>query len=344
MSKTYVRGRFEASEIGNEIVTPTPSTKTIYLPVQSFKPEYGAEPMERDDEARYTDEPIPVIRDSFAPTWSATQRAYPDSLGFLLKLGLGDPDSDPGDGVIVDPDGTPIPTGATRHVWTAPFGPSGVFPQTAEFTLGYESEGEFLQLRGAALDELTLDNQPTGGVKLDVKGPATYLQRLSADPALTPALETLAVAPFRGGDLSVDWLSGAASLSREFNLKMVNPVEAIRTLGVRSDFPDTVEKGDDLILFTGEVNARVLDGTDIDAMVDAQGFNATARWINRTTIGATGYPYGLFVEIDHAQLTSYDIDELTNKRRHGGSLEFRAARNAGASVKVTLVNATTSYA
>ena len=341
MGLTYVRGQYEASEVGNESTDPTKSTKTIYLPVQSFKLEYGEDQMERDDEARYRDEPIPVIRDSFAPTWSLTERAYPDTLGFLLKLGLGAPTSTAGDGVITDPDGDTIPTGATRHVWTAPFGPAGINPQTAEFTAGYDDEDIFFELRGAGLDELSLDNQATGGVKLDAKGPGTFLDRVS-DPSLTPALESLAVAPFRGGDLSLDWLSGSAKLSREFSLKFVNPIEAIRTLGVRSDFPDQVEKGDDLILFTGEVNARALDATDIDAMVDATGFAATARWIGNSVI-ASSYPYGLWFEFDNAQLTSYDIDELSNKRRHGGKLGFRASRDDAASVTVTLVNATADY-
>jgi hypothetical protein len=341
MGLTYVRAQYETTAVGNETVDPTKSSKTLYLPVQTMKVGYGEDQMERDDEARYRNEPLPVLRDSFEPNWSLTQRAYPDTLGFLYKLGLGAPTTTAGDGIITDPDGDVIPTGAYRHVWTAPFGPTGINPQTAEFTLGYDDV--FFELRGAALDEFTLDNQVTGGVKLDAKGPATFLDDIS-DPSLTPALESIGISPFRGGDLSVDWLSGASQLSREFSVKFVNPIAAIRTLAYRSDFPDTIEKADDLIMFSGEINARSLDLTDIQAMVEATGFAATARWISRTNIGATAYPYGLWNVFSNVQLTSYDIDELSNKRRHGGKIGFRASRDSSASTTITVVNATTSYA
>jgi hypothetical protein len=123
MATAYVQAAFESTP-GNEINTPTLSTKTIYLPVQTGEPQLNPTLLDRNDELRGVDEPISKLPDIYDPTWGMTLRAYPDPLGFLLKNMLGAPTTTAGNGVITDPDSVAIPTGATKHVFTAPFAAS----------------------------------------------------------------------------------------------------------------------------------------------------------------------------------------------------------------------------
>jgi hypothetical protein len=51
----------------------------------------------------------------------------------------------------------------------------------------------------------------------------------------------------------------------------------------------------------------------------------------------------LFIEMSAAQYVAGGPDALANRRRIGGSFDFRAARNASASATVTVVNATALY-
>jgi hypothetical protein len=104
--------------------------------------------MERDDEVRNVDEPLAVLTEMYDPTWELETRAYPDLLGFELATMLGDPVSTAGDGVITDPDAATIPVGATRHVFTAPYGPSGLLPKTAQRQLCYADQGVFFKAKG----------------------------------------------------------------------------------------------------------------------------------------------------------------------------------------------------
>lgn len=342
MSRGYVRQRFEASEIGHELVIPTASTKLLYAPWQNFKASYGAEFLRRDDEARNADEPVRQDADTFAPSWSGTKRMYPDSLGFDLRHLLGNPTTTAGNGVIVDPSGGVIPTGVTRHVWTAPYGPTGLNPLTAMADIAYDDEGVYFAMRGMGMDELKITNQEKGGVQVATKGPATYLQRV-ANPTLTPVFETLATLPFRGGDLSLPtWLAGGSRVSSDFSVTIANPIKTQRTLNVRSYFPDTVEKDDDLISLMVEFDARSLDVQDIDAFVAQTPFTALMRWQSSVNVPTTSYPYQVWIAAT-LQLDSYELDELDNKRRHGAKVTARATRDSSASSTITVCNASTSY-
>src|SRR5439155_26201485 len=112
-------------------------TKLIYTPLVTFLPAPNPTPLGRDDELRGVDEPIAVLPEVFDPNWNLDTRMYPDVAGFELKGMLGAPTPTAGNGIITDPDGVTIPTGATRHVWTAPFGPSGINPQTIQRQAAY---------------------------------------------------------------------------------------------------------------------------------------------------------------------------------------------------------------
>ena len=342
MPTGYVRAAIESIP-GNEANTPTLSTKKLFPPLRSFAPHLGATPMERDDELRNQDEPLAVLSDIFDPSWEYESRLYPDLLGFYLALTLGQPTTTVGDGIITDPDMDAIPASCYRHVWTAPFGPAGASPLTAQFDVAYRDQGTFFKAKGAACSELTIQNPESGGSTLGASGPANYLDRQS-DPALSPTYETLAVRPFSRSDLTLPtWLTGTGT-HENFDVTIENPVENTRSMGIKSRYPDLMEKSNDgPIVVRGSIPQRQLDPDNWDALKNATGFAATARWVSDSII-AGSYPYKLFVAMANCQYVDGDSEELGNKRRHGASFDWKSTTASAGSTTITLVNATASYA
>lgn len=351
MAKGYLVGDLEQGASpaiplpGNELNTPTLSTKRIFIPLMTTQPTQGNSPMNRDDELRNSDEPLPLVPESYIPTWSVETRAYPDSVGFLLAnmLGRGAGYSVTlGDGVITDQQATVIPTGAFRHRWTAPFGPAGLTPQTAQYRWAYTDEGTFIVSKGSSVDAFSIDSPAKGGVKIKASGPSLYLNTIS-DPGLTPGYESFSLRPFERSGLTLPtWLAGSA-VHEDFNLAAAAPTVATPSLGIQSKFPDLMEKGDGLIVFTGSVPQRQLNQIDWNAMRDNIGFPALAKWQSDSLIGATAFPYKLFVAMSNCQYEGGEANALTNARRIGSNFTFRATTAGAASVIVELISATASY-
>jgi len=342
MPTGYLRGAIESIP-GNESNNPTLGTKKPFFPLRSFAPHLGAAPMERDDELRNQDEPLAVLPDVYDPSWEYESRLYPDLLGFFLTLTLGMPVTTAGNGVITDPDTTVIPVGAHRHVWAAPFGPSGISPLTAQFDVAYRDQAAFFKAKGAACSELTIQNPETGGSTIGASGPANYLDG-QADPALSPTYETLAIRPFTRADLTLPtWLTGTGT-HENFDVTIENPVENVRSMGIKSAYPDVMEKSNDgPIVVRGSIPQRQLDMDDWNALKSAAGFAAVARWVSDSVI-ASAYPYKLFVAMSNCQYVDGDSEELGNKRRHGATFDWKSTTASAGSTTITLVNATSSYA
>lgn len=341
MALAYAQFRTEAT-VGNESVTPTYGTKVLYPPALSVQATLNPSPLMRDDEIRNIDEPLAVVPESYAPEWSTESRMYPDTIGMLLRMMLGAPTTTAGNGVITDPDTVAIPATAYRHVWTAPFGPSGAIPQTNDLRLAYRDQSVFYQLRGAAVTQLGISSPETGGARVSASGPATYMARIS-DPSLSPAYEALTVLPFMRRHLTLAWLSGTAT-TEDFSLQVSNPVETVRSLGIASGYPDGVEKAEGPVTFTGSIPKRQLDADDYDALLNSTGFTATAKWVSSSII-ASAYPYKLFVVFANCQYVGGSVGALENRRRIGASFDFKGTTTgSGGHVTVTLVNATSSYA
>jgi hypothetical protein len=342
MPKGYSREAFESIP-GNETNSPTLSTKKLNPPLQSFGLKLGAKPLSRDDELRNQDEPLPVVSDNYAPTWEYTSRAYPDVTGWRLKHICGTPTTTTGNGVITDPDGVVIPTGAFRHVFAAPFGPVGPSPLTIQAIASYADQGTWFEQRGMACSDLSIDTPEEGGAQLQASGPSNYMKRLTSDPALTPAYETLAIKPFERGNLILTWLSGSA-ITQDFTVAVNNPVEPYGSLGIASKFFDVMEKANSgPIVVSGTIPKRLINGTDFDALVNATGFAGMAKWTNDSTIAATAYPYKLYLQMSNCQYTDGDVEALQNQRRHGASFNWKSTTPSTGSTTWTLVNATASY-
>lgn len=340
----YLEAKFEAgSAPGNESTNPTLSTKQIFFPAIEFSPELNPSHLDRSDEMRNVLEPISRLSESYAPEWSMESRAYPDLLGFVLKMMLGPPVTTAGNGVITDPDTIAIPTGAYRHVFTAPFGPSGAYPQTTQFQAAYADESFFLKAKGAAAAELNINSPEEGGVRVEANGLATFIDDI-ADPALSPTYESLSIPPFERGHLRLSPAgpSGTAT-TEDFGLTIAQDLEVVRSLAIASKYPDIVEKGEGPITVAGSIPKRHIDVDDWNALVAATGFTLTARW--QSTAFITGaYAYALWYEANNAQYVGGGPQALANQRRIGAEFEWAAtyAGTAGSS-KFTLVNSVASY-
>jgi hypothetical protein len=312
--------------------------------LQSFETQLNPTPLDRNDELRGVDEPISFLTDTYDPSWSLSTRAYPDPLGFLFKNALGAPTTTAGNGVITDPDSVVIPTGATKHVWTAPFGPSGNYPQTAQLQASYKDQSVAFKHKGAAIESIEIANPDTGGVTLNVGGKSLYKARIS-EPGLTPSYESLDTAPFLKAFLTnATWLSSSGTAT-DLSLRCEVPVAPTHTLGTASRYPNLMFKGDGPIRFTGSVTLRDLTSADYDALLNLTGFAVKLRWQSTVVIGSTSYKYTLWFQALNAQYTGGGPEPLGNKRIHGASFDWAATYTGSAgSTTVTLVNNVTSYA
>lgn len=338
----YLRAAGESLP-GNETNSPTLSTKKVFPPIQSFGPKTGTKPLIRDDELRNIDMPLSILPEAYDPSWELAMRMYPDGLGFLLKLACGAPTSTAGDGIIKDLSEVVIPTGATRHRWVAPFGPSGASPLTAQFDAAYKDQSVFYKMKGAACESLGITNPESGGSILSASGPANYLDE-QADPSLSATYEALSVRPFTRGGLTMPKnLTGGGTIE-DFTLNIANPVESVRTLGIASRWADVMEKANSgPIIVSGTIPKRLLDTQDIQALKEATGFELLALWVSESII-ASGYPYKFAMKALNAQYTEGDPDALQNQRRHGQQLSWKSTAATTESTTFELVNATASYA
>jgi hypothetical protein len=229
------------------------------------------------------------------------------------------------------PDGGFPPTGTNVWVFTKR---AGIAPKTAQITAVYVNEQVFMQGQGYALTALngTADGNITG----------TWVGLVYArinDPSLSPAYDTQAIPHLRRGDMSLTWLSGSG-VTNDFTWAIANPLEAISSFGVPSYYPDQIEQGPGRVEVTGTIPKRTLSTVDIDALLNAGTFAGVATWHSPVPIGATLYPYSMFMQMPSAQIIGGDPDPLTNARRFGGSWNWRAAWDeaAGYDVKFTLVS------
>lgn len=341
MALAYAQLRREATP-GNEATTPTYGTKLLYPPALSVQANPNPSHLTRDDEIRNIDEPLSGLVESYNPEWSMESRLYPDTVGMLLTVMLGAPTTTAGNGVITDPDTVAIPVGAHRHVWTAPFGPSGLTPQTFDLRAAYRDQAVYLQAKGCAVQQMQITNPAQGGSRVSVSGPALHLARI-ADPALTPAYEALTVVPLMRRHLSLSWLTGSAN-TEDFTMSIANPVETTSTLGAASAYPDLIEKAEQPVTFTGSIPKRALDTDDYDALINGTGFAATAKYVSQTII-ASSYPYKLFFVFANCQYTGGGPGALENRRRIGATFDWRASSTGSAGhATISLINATASYA
>lgn len=315
------------------------AAKTIYLPVQSFDWDVNMSDLFRDDELRNVNEPLRFDSEDFAPTYTLEMRMYPDALGFFLN-GMIAAVTTAGDGIITDLNSVVIPVGAFRHRFAAPYS-VGSLPRTFMFRSSYAEEGVYWDVRGATVENIEWASQDQGGCTMKVTGKATYVAR-TADPALSPTYESLAIAPFLKSFASLTWL-GSTAATENLTVSIDNPTEMTRTFGGGSKWPDLVEYAEGVPVVSGTILKRRTAAADYDAMIAATRFTALIGFVH-TSIIATSYPYKFYIQgSSSAAYTGGKIDAQTNARRTGGSFDFKLTRDAAVSSTLEVVNATTNY-
>jgi len=143
--------------------------------------------LDRSDEARGIEGAVANVVDQINPTGRLATRGYFNSLTWLLNLSgfLGVHTS--GDGIITDPDGTVIATGAHKWVFNKR---SGAAAQTAQVIGSYGNAGPWTKGQGFGVNQISLDAH--GIMQADFDG--LVLAR-TADPALTPVFDVSAILP-----------------------------------------------------------------------------------------------------------------------------------------------------
>lgn len=294
----------------------------------------------RDDELRNSNEPLLFFPEEFAPTWSLEMRMYPDALGFFWNAVIAAVTTT-GDGVITDLGGATIPASCYRHRFAAPYS-VGALPRTLMFRSAYSEEGVFWDVRGSTVETIELSSQDQGGCMLKVTGKPTYLSR-TADPALTPAYESLAIAPFLKSFASLGWLASTA-VTEDVTVQFEGPTNLARSFGGGSKWPDQVEYAEGVPAITGTIQKRRTVAADWDALIAGTRFTALVGFVH-TSIIAGAYPYKCYVQgASSAAYTGGKIDPQANARRLGGNFDFKLTRDAAVSSTVEVVNATPSYA
>lgn len=311
------------------------STDKLYLPARSARLSPAPEHLSRADELRGIEGSVPDLIDVYAPAGTLSERAYWKDLTWLLELAGFEGVHTAGDGIITDPDSVAIPAGAHRWVFSKR---TGIVAQTAQVKTNYANEDVLLQGNGFGISQLELN--AAGELTAQMLG--CFLQRLAADAVTVPSIVSSAIPPLRRGDLSLDWLTGGGTPG-DFSLTVANPLEGAPgwLLDPSSFYPSSMEHaGDEKVRVTGSIPKRVLDSDDLDALISASTFAAEAKWVSRVDIGATGYPYSLWIEMPACQYLGGDAEELANRRRRGAEFDFFAAWSeaAGYDVRFTLVN------
>lgn len=310
------------------------STDTHDLPIQTANFGPNVQHLDRSDELRGVEGGPEMLVETYEPGGSLAIRGYVNSLTWLLHCAGFTGTVTAGDGVITDPDAATIPTGAYRWVFTKR---TGLSAKTMQMLLNYTTHGVFAKGQGVGVSSLAMNGD--GAVTAELMG---LVYANTADPDITPAYDSASIPPPRRGDLTVTWLGGSGTTD-DFSFTIANPLVRRRTftLATPSYFPDVLEQGDEKVRVTGSIPKSKLADADIDALVAATAFSATARWKLPTNIGATSYKYSIWLEMPKAQYTAGSPDPLANRRRFGGSFDFWAAWDFGQGfdAKITLVNA-----
>lgn len=314
------------------------STVTRDFPTTGARINANPSLLDRGNEARNLSAAVPSLSDSFAPDGALAERAYIDDLIFLFPLAGYVGTFTAGNGVITDPDAGTIPTGASRWQFARR---AGITPQTAQVTALYANEGFYLQGRGFAISDYTLNAMGEFGSTW-----AGLFVGNIGDPSIVPTLISPAIPPVRRADLKVTWVSGGATAS-DFSISDSTGLQVSYDMGSNgSYFPETIEFADALPKLSGSISKRQLNANDWASLISAGTFSAKAKWLQTVVIGATVYKYTMWLEMPSCYLTGATPDEVSANRRRGASYNFEAGYDAtaGYDVRWTLVGSVTTVA
>lgn len=215
----------------------------------------------------------------------------------------------------------------------------GLTAKTMQLIACYVEANTFLKGNGFGVSQFSLNSE--GAVSADLMG--LVLKRIS-DPNLTPSYDTQAIPPFRKVDMALQWLTGSGETD-DFSMQITNGLQRRRSFATnRSYYADKLFHDDARVTVTGSIPKYGLDPEDMDALLAASYFRAQARWKSDVNVGATAYPYSMWIDMPACQIVGGGPDELGNKRRYGGSYDWFAGydETLGYDCKITLANAVTA--
>jgi hypothetical protein len=272
-------------------------------------------------------------------TIAINARAYPNILGLHLWATHGAGVFTAGNGVITDPDGTVIPAGANRWVWTA--GTNNGPCRSLQAQVTYPDQNLFLIKKGIVWEQLAMSHNGENA-ELAATGHNLYTAR-QADPSLTAAYDATATKPLlRSMIPQPGTLLASTGTQSDFGWTLDNPLSFDRTLS-GSRFPDVVDRTGVDLNMTLQVKYRNLTDTDVSAFFNGTSFTVKQKWVHTQFITGS-YPYKLFIE-GNAIYTDLQADALMHKIRNGDTVTVDCGRPTGntPSYTITLVNGVSSY-
>lgn len=314
-----------------------------YLPATDWQWTQTPQLDDRTDELRGIADPLfPDVAGQNGCEHTMSMRLYPNYLGVLLTNMLGAGSYAAGDGVIADPDGTVIPVGANRWTWLSSSLP--VLPKTAQIILAYKDESTFFKFTGAGCDQIKLGVGQQGSAStIQATHKSLYVNRIS-DPSLTPTYDATTVKPLLRAQHSIPtWLPNTG-IAVDIDYTFDCPVELDWSMGSGSKFPDLIDRSGVGQKLSGNLTLRYVNSVDWDAFINSTAFTVESKWVSSQNIGATNYPYKLFI-LGRAQYTGASVDSLKRAIRLGQQVPFTMGYDGTSAYafKVVLVNATASY-
>ena len=335
----YVQWAVETTPNG-ELNPSAVSTTTFYHPLTQRAWQFPLLFDDRTDELRGVADNVQQDLVGFDPqVWSADLRLYPNLFGLFMWATHGAGTFTAGNGVITDPSGATIPTGASRWVWTA--GTNNAAVRSLQAQIVYPDQNVFLIQKGCVCEQLQVSYSGEVAM-LAASGHSLYTAQ-QADPGLTAAYDALTIKPFLRSMMvqPATWLASTGTHTG-FTFTLANPVSYDRTLS-GSRYPDAVDRTGVGLNLTATVDIRNLTTADIAGLLTGTGFTVKQSWVHTQNITGS-YPYKLFVE-GNAIYSDLNAEALQHKIRHGGTFTVDFGRSSGGtpSYTITLVNGVSAY-
>jgi hypothetical protein len=332
---------------GSEKVEGEVNASKWFLPATEIGMAPNPALLDRSDEIRQVDGRVVGAKNDYAPTGSVVLRGYASTLGLLLYLLFGEVTTVEGNGTTVkDPSEVPVPKKAFMHTFTKK---AGSIPRSARATLAYYDK--WLRARGLTVPSLAFA-LADDGVKITGSLMSNYLSRLTVDPADEVKGDALSVLPFRRRNVELTTPSLAATaLLNSIDFSMEQSLEAVRTMGSMSGWPQATERANSpegFLRLQGSLARRDFDPADWDALIEAAVFGITFKMQSEQAIpeveGGT-YPYSLWVKTSGAQYSGGSIENLKQQARHEGTFDWQAGttESGKSDFEAVLVNGTKSY-
>lgn len=178
---------------------------------------------------------------------------------------------------------------------------------------------------------------------VSVSGPALYVQRELADPALTPVVESDTIRTLLFSDLTVSgWGGGSTCDISGFTWSVEAAASAQPNVCVVSGWPGRARIDAKFTGLSGSVESSLFDASTWDSMLAASTFQTVANYRTNSLIGSSGTPYRLSLSMPATQLGADGGPEaMEGKLGHGATWPWMAvySTSAGYQHRIIVVNA-----